>query len=254
MKLLQFVGKPLFLLALTLSFCLPAQAAEITVSAAASLTNVFQEMKPLFEKANPGTTLQFNFAASGPLLKQIEAGAPVDVFASADQETMDQAVAKKLIAEDTRKNFTANILVMIVPADSKLGLKNPKDLANPKVERIAVGNPDSVPVGRYTRQSLTKDGIYQTLQPKFVLGESVRQVLDYVGRGEVQAGFVYKTDAFIAKGKVEIATEMGGHDAVTYPVAVVAASKQKADAAKFIAYICSPAGQEIMAKYGFLKP
>jgi molybdate transport system substrate-binding protein len=232
----------------------PLRAADLTVSAAASLTNAFQELKPLFEKANPGVNVLYNFAASGPLLKQIEAGAPVDVFASADQETMDQAVAKKVIAEGTRKDFVANSLVLITPADSKFSLKTAKDLTGEKVERIAVGNPDSVPVGRYTRDSLTKDGLYDTLKPKFVLGESVRQVLDYVSRGEVQAGFVYMTDAMIAKDKVAVAATMGGHAPITYPIAVVASSANKDMAAKFTALVLSAEGQAVLAKYGFKKP
>jgi len=230
------------------------KAADLTVSAAASLTNAFQEIKPLFEKANPGVNVLYNFAASGPLLKQIEAGAPVDVFASADQETVDQAVSKKLILDGTRKDFVSNTLVMIVPADSKLGIKTAKDLSGAKVERIAIGNPDSVPVGRYTRDSLTKEGLYESLKPKFVQGESVRQVLDYVSRGEVQAGFVYMTDAMIAKDKVLVAAEMGGHAPITYPIAVVAASANKDTAGKFLAFVLSPEGQAVLAKYGFKKP
>jgi len=254
MKMLHIMRSTMLFLAFALGSVVPAMAGEITISAAASLTNAFQELKPLFEKASPGTTLLFNFAASGPLLKQIESGAPVDVFASADQETMNQAVAKKLIAESTRKDFAANTLVMITPSDSTLGLKAPKDLSNPKVERIAIGNPDSVPVGRYTRQSLTAAGLYDALKPKFILGESVRQVLDYVGRGEVQVGFVYNTDAMIAKEKVKVASEMSAHDTVTYPAAVIAASQKKAEAEKFLAFITSPEGQAVLAKYGFKKP
>lgn len=245
----------LVLLALVLvGAAAPLRAADLTVSAAASLTNAFQELKPLFEKANPGVNVLFNFAASGPLLKQIEAGAPVDVFASADQETMDQAASKKLMAEGTRKDFVANSLVMITPSDSKLGLRQAKDLAGASVARIAVGNPDSVPVGRYTRDSLAKDGLYETLKPKFVLGESVRQVLDYVSRGEVQAGFVYMTDAMIAKDKVAVAATMGGHAPITYPVAVVAASVHKDMGAKFVSFVLSAEGQAVLAKYGFKKP
>jgi molybdate transport system substrate-binding protein len=254
MTVLHIMRSTMLFLALAVGSVVPAMAGEITISAAASLTNAFQELKPLFEKASPGTTLLFNFAASGPLLKQIESGAPVDVFASADQETMNQAVAKKLIAESTRKDFTANTLVMITPSDSTLGLKTPKDLTNPKVERIAIGNPDSVPAGRYARQSLTAAGVYDALKPKFILGESVRQVLDYVGRGEVQVGFVYNTDAMIAKEKVKVASEMSGHDPVTYPAAVIAASQKKAEAEKFLAFLASPEGQAVLAKYGFKKP
>lgn len=254
MTLTRSLTRALFALALALSLPLQALAGELTVSAAASLTNAFQELKPLFEKAAPGTTLLFNFAASGPLLKQIESGAPVDVFASADQKTMDQADAKNLIDKASRKDFAANSLVMIVPSAPKSALKGPKDLTGKAVERIAIGNPDSVPAGNYARQSLTSEKLFDVLKPKFVLGESVRQVLDYVGRGEVQAGFVYKTDALIAKDKVEIVAEMKGHDPVTYPAAAIAASAKKAEAAKFMAFLLAPEAQAVLAKYGFKKP
>ena len=131
----------------------PAFAAqEITVSGAASLTNAFTEIKGLFEKKYPDIKVHTNFAASNPLLKQMEEGAPVDVFASADQETMDKAAAKKLVDTATRKDFALNDLVMVVPSDSKLNLTGAKELAKPEVKRIAVGNPDSVPAAATPRR------------------------------------------------------------------------------------------------------
>lgn len=155
----------------------------------ASLTNAFTEIKGLFEKKYPDIKVHTNFAASNPLLKQMEEGAPVDVFASADQETMDKAAAKKLVDTATRKDFALNDLVMVVPSDSKLNLTGAKDLAKPEVKRIAVGNPDSVPAGRYTKAALTTAGLWETLQPKYVFGASVRQALDYVGRGRGRRRF-----------------------------------------------------------------
>ena len=188
----------------------PAFAAqEITVSGAASLTNAFTEIKGLFEKKYPDIKVHTNFAASNPLLKQMEEGAPVDVFASADQETMDKAAAKKLVDTATRKDFALNDLVMVVPSDSKLNLTGAKDSAKPEVKRIAVGNPDSVPAGRYTKAALTTAGLWETLQPKYVFGASVRQALDYVGRGEVDAGFVYRTDAKQGGDKMKVAGRDG---------------------------------------------
>ena len=240
---------------LTLWLCLaawPALAAELTVSAAASLTNVFGELKPLFEKAHPGQTLTFNFAASGPLLKQIAEGAPVDVFASADQETMDAAAAKGLIATATRRNFTANELVLIAPSDSKIPLRTPADLAAAPIQRIAIGNPDSVPAGRYARDAL--GGLYAGLSPKFVLAASVRQVLDYVRRAEVQAGFVYRTDAMVAKDAVRVVMTMSGHAPILYPAAVVAASPHKNEAALFVGFLLSPEAKAVLARHGFAKP
>lgn len=233
----------------------PAFAArEITVSGAASLTNAFTEIKGLFEKQYPDLKVQTNFAASNPLLKQMEEGAPVDVFASADQETMDKAEAKKLVDAASRKDFALNDLVMVVPSDGKLSLASAKDLTKPEVKRIAVGNPDSVPAGRYSKAALTAAGLWDTLQPKYVFGGSVRQALDYVGRGEVDAGFVYRTDAMIGGQKMKVVTVMSGHKPVLYPIAVATTGSNRADAAKFVDFVLSPEGQAVLAKYGFSKP
>lgn len=231
-----------------------AQKTEITVSAAASLTGAFTDIKTAFEKAHPGITVHTNFAASNPLLKQMEEGAPVDVFASADQETMDKALAKKLIDPATRTNFALNDLVMIVPADTKNAPADLKALLAPEVQRIAVGNPDSVPAGRYAREALTTAGLWETLQPKYIFGASVRQALDYVSRGEVDAGFVYRTDALSAGDKVRIATVVDGHKPVSYPIAVATTGSNAKDAALFAAFVLAPEGQALLAKHGFSKP
>jgi len=241
-------------IAFFLAAAFPARAAELTVSAAASLTNAFQEIKAACEKANPGTTILTNFGASGALLKQIAEGAPVDVIASADQATMDKVVALKLVDAATRVDFAANTLVMIVPAGSRHGIKDPKDLTGPGVEHIAIGNPDSVPAGAYARQALASTGLYDALSAKFVPASSVRQVLDYVSRGEVAAGFVYRTDALMAGDKVKIVAVMSGHDPVTYPVAVLTASGNKAGGRHFIEFLNSKEGQAVLARYGFSRP
>jgi molybdate transport system substrate-binding protein len=229
-------------------------AQELTVSAAASLTNAFPEIGKHFEKEHPGTKVIFNFAASGPLLQQIAQGAPVDVFASADQKTMNQAQEKGLIVPASRKNFVSNTLVLIRPLDSKFEISALKDLTRPEVKRVAVGNPASVPAGRYAQEALTQAGLWEALQPKLILGESVRQALDYVSRGEVDAGFVFATDAAIAKGKVKMVAEVQGHQPIVYPVALVAASQKKALAQSFVDFLLSPAAQEIFAKFGFGQP
>lgn len=229
-----------------------AQAADLVVSAAASLTNAFGEMKAPFEKAHPGTNVVFNFAASGPLLKQIEQGAPVDVFASADQETMDKAAS--FIVPSSRVNFAGNTLVLIVPAQDNMALNSPSDLQKDNVDRIAIGNPESVPVGRYAKAALTAAGLYEALESKFVLAESVTQALDYVARGEVQAGFVYATDAASRQGKVKTAAEVTGHKPIIYPVALLEASGNKELGQAFIDYLRGAEGQAILTKYGFKKP
>ena len=229
-------------------------AQELTVSAAASLTNAFPEIGQLFEKQHPGTKIIFNFAASGPLLQQIAQGAPVDVFASADRKTMDQAQEKGLIVPASRKNFVSNTLVLIVPQASRLALSGPKDLVSAAVKRVAVGNPANVPAGRYTEKALTQAGLWETLQPKLIMGESVRQVLDYVSRGEVDAGLVYATDAAIAKGKVKTVAQVRGHQPIVYPVALVAASPKQALAQEFLNCLFAPDSVAILSKYGFGQP
>ena len=231
-----------------------AGAAELTVSAAASLTNAFTEVKEAFVKKHSGITVTTNFAASNPLLRQIEGGAPVDVFASADQGTMDKAAEKNLINETSRKNFALNDLVLIAPAKSEVALKDVKDLSGEAVKRIAVGNPGSVPAGRYAQAALTSAGLWDSLQPKFIMGESVRQTLDYVSRGEVDAGIVYMTDAKQAGENVRIVQVLSGHDPVSYPIAVIKGCKSPKEAAAFIEFVLSDEGSAILAKYGFSKP
>lgn len=227
-------------------------ATDLLVSAAASLTNAFTEMKEPFEKAHPDTNIVFNFAASGPLLQQMQQGAPVDVFASADQQTMDKA--GPLMDTATRVNFAGNALVLIVPADSKRPVSGPEELKGEEFKLVAIGNPDSVPVGRYTKGALEAAGLYEALTPKFVMAESVRQALDYVTRGEVQAGFVYATDAALRADKVKVAVEVTGHKPITYPIALLAASKEKALGQAFLDFVQGEEGQAILRKYGFKKP
>lgn len=244
----------LLLLVLAMALPLAAAAQQITVSAAASLMDAFKELGPKFEAAKPGATLRFNFAASGVLLQQIGQGAPVDVFASADQETMGRAAEQKLIDAATRCNFASNALVLIEPARDAAGVQSLQDLAGAGVRKIAVGKTATVPVGRYTRQVLEGAGLWSVLEPKFVQADSVRQVLDYVARGEVEAGFVYRTDAAVMSEKVRVAFAPTTATPVSYPVAVVADSRQKALAGDFVAFLSSDPAREVLARHGFGKP
>ncbi|KTT18135.1 molybdate ABC transporter substrate-binding protein [Pseudacidovorax intermedius] len=235
---------------------LPALAAAqtLTVSAAASLTNAFKELGPKFEASHPGSKLVFNFAASGTLIQQIAQGAPVDVFASADQTTVTQGIEKKLFDADSKRDFALNTVVSVVPAQGGPALASVKDLAGAAVKRIAIGKTATVPVGRYTRESLDAAGLWATLEPKFVYADSVRQVLDYVARGEVDAGFVYRTDAAIGGDKVKIAFTATGHTPVSYPVVVVSESRQKPLAKAFIHFLSTPPALEVLNRYGFGQP
>ena len=231
-----------------------ASAADLTVSAAASLTNAFQELAPLFEAANPGTKVQYNFGASGALLQQIAKGAPADVFASADQETMDQAQSQNLIQAAGRRNFALNALVIIVPNGSAQAPKALADLTQPAYKRIAIGLPASVPVGRYTKSVLEQAGLWAAIEPKMIGSQNVRQALDYTARGEVEAGFVYATDAALTPDKVKVAMTVPTPTPVLYPIAPISASTKLDAAQKFVAFILSAPAQAVLGKYGFGKP
>ena len=233
---------------------LNASAAELTVSAAASLTNAFKELAPLFEAEHPGTKVQLNFGASGALLQQIAKGAPADVFASADQETMDQAEAQGLVKKAERRNFVSNALVVIVPAGAPATPRLLDELAKPAYGRIAIGQPASVPVGRYTKGVLEKAGLWQAIEPKVIGAQNVRQALDYVTRGEVDAGFVYATDAALVVDKVKVALIVPTELPILYPIAPVAGSANAELARAFAGFVVSPTAQAMLAKYGFGKP
>lgn len=227
---------------------------ELLVSAAASLTNVMKDIGKGFEAENQDIKVILNFAGSGALYMQIANGAPVDVFASADQFTMDQAEKKKLILPVTRKNFVQNTLVLAAPVDSEIPVQNLQGLTHSKVKRIAIGKTDTVPAGRYSKEVLVNNRLWEKLSPKLITANSVRHVLHYVSRGEVDAGFVYKTDAAATKERVRIIEQLEGHTPIVYPIAVVAASKEQDMAQKFLDFVLSPKGQEIFAGYGFSKP
>lgn len=232
----------------------PAHAADLVVSAAASLTNAFKTLSESYERAHPDTKVLLNFGASDVLMQQIIKGAPADVFASADQTAMDKAEAEHVVQPASRRDFAANQVVMIVPADSKLKLESLQDLARPEVKRVAFGNPASVPVGRYTKGALEAAGLWDAVSAKGVLAQNVRQSLDYVARGEVEAGFVFATDAAVMPDKVKVAVRVPSRTPVTYPIAVTTQSRQATQAAAFVNYVLSPEGQAILAKYGFHKP
>ncbi len=175
-------------------------------------------------------------------------------FASADQETMDKAEAQKLIATQTRRNFVGNSLVVILPSDSTATVKTLGDLKQAGFKRIAIGNPASVPVGRYTREVLEAAGVWPVLEPRMIMAQNVRQSLDYVARAEVDAGFVYGTDAAIQRDKVKVALTVPTQKPISYPVAVTAAAGNAAEAGQFVEFMLTPEAQAVFAKYGFTKP
>jgi molybdate transport system substrate-binding protein len=229
-------------------------AGEVTVSAAASLTDAFKAIAQKFEASTPNTKVSLNFGASGALLQQIAKGAPVDVFASADQETMDSAEKQALLKAGERKDFVSNTLVLVVPKDSTRPMAKLDDVAQPAVKKVAVGAPASVPVGRYTKRALESAKLWTAVEPKMINTQNVRQSLDYVARGEVDAGFVYATDAALMKDKVKLAFSVPLDVRITYPIALMAASTNPTEAKQFMEFVMSPTGQAILAKFGFSKP
>ena len=228
------------------------QSPSIVVGAAVSLKESFNELGDLYQRRT-GTKVTFTFAASGQLEKQIEAGAPVDVFASAAEKEMDQLQAKNLIDRATRADFARNTLVLVVPQDSTLNLKSFSELVKPSVAKIAIGNPKTVPAGQYAQQLLGNEQIWPKIDSRLILAENVRQVLDYVARGEVDAGVVYSTDVQVARGKVLVVAQAAGADygPILYPLAVIRGSANANAARGFVNLVLSPEGMEILKKHGF---
>src|SRR6202051_4525372 len=238
-------------------FGLPSGAADadkpsIIVFAAASLTNALQELGDGFTKET-SIPVKFSFAASSTLARQIENGAPAEVFISADLEWMDYLQTRNLIQADTRHDMLGNRLVLIAPADSKLKLKIEPHF--PLLEalgkgRLATGDPDSVPVGRYAREALTNLGLWNQVADRVVRADSVRSALAFVDRAEAPLGIVYETDALIDKRvRVVDVFPAGSHKPIVYPIALTGAAKT--DAARFVAYIRGPAGVVAFKAYGF---
>jgi molybdate transport system substrate-binding protein len=225
---------------------------EITVSAAVSLKDAFREIAKQYEERRGGK-INFNFGASGALQKQIESGAPVDVFASAGIPQMDALATQGLIEPGTRRDFTRNTLVLVVPADSTSGIGSFADLGGAKALKLAIGNPKTVPVGQYAEQTLTRLGLWERLAPRLILAEDVRQALDYVARGEVDASIVYSSDVRATGGRARIVATApaDSHDPILYPIAVIRASSRQEAAIEFIEAVISDDGQRILEKYGF---
>jgi molybdate transport system substrate-binding protein len=233
--------------------CSARKDREILVSAAISLKNAFEEIGLLYERQT-GIRVRLNLGASGLLQKQIEGGAPADIYASAGARQMDELQSGGWIIDDTRCNLVRNSLVLIVPADTPVLLHTFEELDGPEVTRIAIGNPKTVPAGQYARQALKNLELWNRIESRLVLAENVRQVLDYVVRGEVEAGMVYSSDVSIAHGKVTLVTAAPeeSHDPILYPIAAVKTTRHLGDAQSFIDLTLSRAGQEILAKYGFI--
>src|SRR5580704_6620235 len=227
---------------------------EVTVSAAISLKDSLDEIGKLYEKAHPGAKISFNYAGSGTLQRQIEQGAPVDIFFSAAEKQMDDLQSKDLVDAGTRRNIVANQLVLIVPA-SNTTVHSFQDLSNVSVKILALGEPSTVPAGSYARQTLEHLGIWGGVDKKVVLAKDVRAVLTYVETGNADAGMVYQTDAQgSTKVRIVAVAPADSHDPIVYPAAILKGAKNLPEAKSFFAFLSGSEAREIFQKHGFLIP
>jgi molybdate transport system substrate-binding protein len=229
-----------------------AFAGEINVSAAASLTDALQAIGGDYEKET-GDKIVFNFAGSSVLERQIEAGVPADVFFSADEAKMDTLEGHGLIAIGTRKSLLSNALVIVVEKAGSTQIKDARDLANPEVKKVALAEPSSVPAGVYAKAYLEKIGLWSAISGKVVPTENVRAALAAVESGNVEAGFVFKTDAAISK-KVRIAYEVTAAEGpkISYPVAIVKDAEHAKAAWHFVDYLSGAGAKAEFEKFGFI--
>jgi len=234
-----------------LVFCASLSAADLNVYAAASLTDVMKEVATAFGKQS-GDHLQFNFGASNLLERQIEEGAPADVFLSADEAKMDLLEKKNLLLPGTRRDLLSNLLVIIVAREATTAPTSAADLAKADYQKVALADPQSVPAGIYAREYLQKLGLWESVKDKVVPTENVRGALAAVEAGNANAGIVYKTDALTSK-KVKVAVEIPATEGpkISYPVAVMKSSNQPEHAKKFAEYLSAPAARALFEKFGF---
>jgi len=229
----------------------PAEKKEIIVSAAASLKNSLDEIEKNYEAANAGINLTITYGASGTLQKQIEQGAPADLFISAGKSQMDALEKGNLLAAGTRKDLLGNALVLVTGKDNTK-IKSFQDLA--KAGKVSIGTPESVPAGKYAQEALTKMKLWDSIpKDNIVYAKDVTQVLTYAETGNVEAGIVYKSDAAGSdKVKVVATAPADSHSPIVYPAAVIAASKNQDEAKAFLAYLSSAPAKAVFEKYGFL--
>lgn len=237
----------------------PSQATpstQLTISAAASLKDAMEKIEPLYQQEHPSTEIIYNFASSGSLQRQIEQGAPVDVFISAATSKMDNLEKQGLLLTETRQDLLKNQMVLIVPKNQNknhLKLDNFYDLISKEITIIALGEPNSVPAGKYAQEILTSFKIADKVNSKAVYAKDVRQVLHYVATANVDAGIVYRTDARISNQVKIVATALEtSHSLITYPIAVIKNTSDKEAAIEFTEFLTRPQAQAIFHDYGFI--
>lgn len=230
-----------------------AKQKELTISAAASLTDVMDELKEIYETEND-VELTFNFAGSGKLAQQIQQGAPVDVFISANENWLDILLEEELIDADSTTDVTGNKLVLIASANTSIEYDSFSNIDTNDLSNIAVGKPESVPAGEYTKKALEAIGKWEEIKSQLVYAKDVRQVLTYVETENAEIGFVYESDA-LSSDKVKILAEADSkqHDPIIYPGGVTTETKEKEAAEGFLAFMASDKAQNVLETYGFTK-
>ncbi|QOS99175.1 molybdate ABC transporter substrate-binding protein [Brevibacterium sp. JNUCC-42] len=225
---------------------------EIFVSAAASMTDVLQDVKKEYETKHPNVTLTYNFGGSGKLAQQIEQGAPSDLFISASSKDMNSLKEKNLIAEDSLTKLVTNEMVLIAPKESTISVDSFEKITPALVKQFAIGEPSSVPVGRYTEEALTKLGLWEKMKPTMVYAKDVRQVLTYVESGNAELGVVYKSDALTSdKIKILATANQEWHSPIVYPAALVKATNHQKEAQEFLTFLTTDFSKSAFEKYGF---
>lgn len=244
----------LLLTVILVSGCSNTQSSEktvkLTVAAAASLQDAAKEIKELYADKHPDVEITYNFASSGTLQKQIEEGAPADLFISAGKKQMDALAEKDLILKENRRDLLGNKLVLIAARD--VALEDFDGLTSPSIKKISIGTPDTVPAGKYAEETLTSMELYDRLLPKIVFAKDVRAVLNYVETGNAQAGMVYMSDTYQVDDIVVItAAPEESHSPIVYPMAIVKASKNQSAAQAFSEFLSSSEAAAVFTKYGF---
>ena len=244
----RFAAVLTLLSCITLFGAASAMAGEVSLSIAASLKEVVNELTQNFARTHPDVKFRTNFGASGALAKQVENGAPSDLFISANLEWMDYLKNKKLVDPAGIGTFTYNTLVFAGPADKKVSGMH--DLL--KLGKIAIGSPKSVPAGEYAMEALKKAGIDKQLEKKLVMARDVRECLMYAERGEVDGAFVYRTDALQARhAKIHFTVPQEYYQRVVYPMGLTVSGAKNKDASAFYAYLQGAEARGVLGKFGF---
>lgn len=227
------------------------KSVELTISAAASLKDAMDVIQSTYQEEHPEVTLKLNFGGSGSLQQQISQGAPVDLFFSAAEDKFDLLVEDDIIAKEDGVDLLGNSLVLVVPKESQY-IKGFDDLAKAEIDKISIGIPETVPAGKYAKESLKKMDLWKDVESKVVYAKDVRQVLSYVETGNVSAGIVYSTDALVSdKVNIVATADSKTHSPIIYPVGIIKDSKNYEETKEFYNYLQSNDALKVFQEYGF---